>query len=75
MVYIDIVQDGLLITLNCHKGSEKGEFFQLVIDANTKKVLKKPSEPDIDASAAYSHIYSMLRDGKPLPAHTVASWG
>ena len=75
MVYIDIVQDGPFITLNCHKGSEKGEFFQLVIDANTKKVLKKPSEPDIDASAAYSHVYSMLRDGKPLPAHTVASWG
>lgn len=41
MVYIDIVQDGLLITLNCHKGSEKGEFFQLVIDANTKKGVKK----------------------------------
>lgn len=27
MVYIDIIQDGLFITLNCHKGSEKGEFF------------------------------------------------
>ena len=75
MVYIDIVQDGLLITLNCHKGSEKGEFFFFFFNANTKKVLKKPSEPDIDASTAYSHVYSMMRDGKPLPAHTVASWG
>ena len=73
MVFIDIVQDELFITLNCHKGSEQGEFFQLIIDARTKKVMKKPKEPDIDASIAYSHIYTMMKNGKPLPAHTVAS--
>ena len=75
MVFIDIIQDELFITLNCHKGSEQGEFFQLVIDARTKKVIKKPPNPDIDATIAYSHIYAMLKDGKPLPTHTVAAWG
>lgn len=75
MVYIDIIQDGLFITLNCHKGTENGEFFQLVIDARTKNVIKKPAEPDIDASIAYSHIYAMMRNGVQLPSHTVASWG
>lgn len=75
MVYIDIIQDEGLITLNCHKGSEQGDFFQLVVDSNTKRVVEKPSEPDIDASTAYSHIYAMLTNGEPLPNHTVASWG
>ena len=75
MVFIDIIQDELFVTLTCHKGSEQGEFFQLVIDKRTKKVIKKPSEPDIDASTAYSHIYAMMRDGVQLPSHTVASWG
>ncbi len=75
MVYIDIIQNESFITLNCHKGSEKGEFFQLVIDAHTKKVIEKPAEPDIDVSCAYSHIYSMLRNNEPLPTHTVAAWG
>lgn len=75
MVYIDIVQDGAFIILNCHKGSENGAFFQLVIDADTQQIVKKPAEPDIDASIAYSHIYAMLREGMELPAHTVAAWG
>ena len=42
---------------------------------NNYKVIKRPPNPDIDASAAYSHIYSMLREGKKLPSQTVASWG
>ncbi len=75
MIYIDILQDGLFITLNCHKGSKNGDFFQLVIDPRTKKVIKKPKNPDIDASTAYAHIYALLREGKPLPSQTVASWG
>ena len=75
MVYIDIIQNGIYITLNCHKGSETGEFFQLVINADTKEVVKKPENSDIDASTAYSHVYMLLRSGKPLPEKTVASWG
>jgi hypothetical protein len=63
MVFMDIVQDGLFITLNCHKGSKDGEFFRLVIDAETKQVVERPDKPDIDASAAYSHIYSMMKSG------------
>lgn len=75
MVYIDIIQEGFYITLNCHKGSEQGEFFQLVIDSRTKEVIKRPEKSDIDASTAYSHVYSMLKNGIELPAHTVAAWG
>lgn len=75
MIYISIIQDGLFITLNCHKGTKDGEFFQLVIDPRTKKVLKKPSEPDIDVSTAYSHVYALLKSGEPLPSETVAAWG
>lgn len=75
MVFIDVMQDGHFVTLNCHKGSENGEFFQLVIDSRTRQVVKKPENPDIDASTAYSHIYSMLKNGEELPAHTVAAWG
>ena len=75
MVYIDVIQDGTVITLNCHKRTEDGEFFQLVIDALSRKVLQKPENPDIDVSAAYSHIYMMLRSGEPFPDKTVAAWG
>ena len=75
MIYIDIISDGQFITLNCHKGSMDGEFFQLVIDAQTKEVVKRPDKPDIDVSTAYAHIYAMLREGIELPSHTVASWG
>lgn len=75
MVNIEIIQNGSLITLNCHKGYEDGEFFQLEIDAATKEVVKRPAEPDIDASTAYSHVYGLLKSGEPLPAKTVAAWG
>lgn len=75
MVYIDITQTDFFITLNCHKGSENGEFFQLIIDPYSKKVIKKPENPDIDASIAYSHVYMLLRSGEPLPKKTVAAWG
>ena len=75
MVYIDILQNDLFIILNCHKGSENGEFFQIIIDSQTKQVIKKPSNPDIDVSTAYSHVYALLRDGKQLPIKTVAAWG
>ena len=27
MIYIDIIQEGSFVTLNCHKGSKDGEFF------------------------------------------------
>lgn len=75
MVYITVIDEGNLVTLNCHKNSRDGEFFQLVIDANTREVVKKPAEPDIDVSAAYSHIYTLLKSGDPLPKETVAAWG
>ena len=75
MVYIDIINEGSSITLNCHKGSEEGEFFQMVIDTSSRRLIQRPEEPDIDASVAYGHVYAMLRDGIPLPSKTVAAWG
>lgn len=75
MVYITVIDNGTSITLNCNKGSKTGDFFQLVIDKNTREVIKKPEYADIDASAAYSHIYSLMKAGKPLPKETVAAWG
>lgn len=75
MVYISIIEDGLFITLNCHKGTKDGEFFQLIIDPKSKKVIKRPSKPDMDASIAYSHVYMLLKSGEPLPKETVAAWG
>jgi hypothetical protein len=75
MVYINIIEDESTITLNCHKGSKEGEFFQLVIDPQTREVIKRPEKTDIDASTAYSHVYMLLKAGKPLPKETVAAWG
>lgn len=75
MVYISIIQEGTNIILNCHKGSKNGDYFKLVIDINSKKIIEKPSNYDIDASIAYSHIYMLLKSGEPLPRETVAAWG
>lgn len=75
MVYINIIQNESSIVLNCHKGTKDGEYFQLVIDPSTSKVIERPAKSDIDASAAYSHVYSMLKNGTPLPKETVAAWG
>lgn len=75
MVYINIVQDGVYVTLNCNKGSQNGEYFKLIIDSRTKEVIERPISADMDASIAYAHIYAMMRDGIELPKHTVAAWG
>lgn len=75
MVYITIEENNSFIILNCHKGRKNGDFFRLVIDAETKEVVERPVNPDIDASIAYSHVYMLLKSGKPLPKETVAAWG
>ena len=75
MVFIDIIQDGHLLILNCHKNSEDGEFFQLIVDSRTREILQAPEYPDMDASVAYSHIRGLLSSGKPIPTKTVAAWG
>jgi hypothetical protein len=75
MVFITILEEGNIITLNCHKGSKDGEFFQLVVDASTMDIIKKPSKPDIDASVTYSHICDLIESGAPLPKESVAAWG
>lgn len=75
MVYININQTESVIVLDCHKGSENGEAFRLIIDPVTRKLLEKPENPDIDASAAYSRVYNLLADGAALPKKTVAAWG
>ena len=75
MVYIRIVCENEGIVLHCYKGSEDGEYFKLVIDSKTKEIIERPEGPDIDASAAYSHVYNLLCSGEPLPKKTVAAWG
>ncbi len=75
MVYIDIVQNENMIILDCHKEYEDGEYFQIIMDAKTGRLVKHSEFPDIDASAAYSCVYRILRDGKTLPKRTVAEWG
>lgn len=75
MVYIEVIDNGLSIILNCHKKTKDGDFFQLVIDAITYEVIEKPQDYDIDVSIAYAHIYGLLKEGKPLPNNTVACWG
>ena len=75
MVFISIIQEENIIILNCHKGSKDGEFFQLVVDATTMDIIKRPSKPDIDASVTYSHICDLIESGSPLPKETVAAWG
>ena len=75
MVYISVAQDDDYIILNCHKGSKEVEFFKLVIDPITKRVIEKPDELDINVSVAYSHIFKLLSSGEPLPSETVAAWG
>lgn len=74
MVFINVIQRDPIV-LDCHKHREDGESFRLVIDPKTKDVIEKPEDPDIDASAAYSRVYSYLKAGKPLPDKLVAEWG
>ena len=52
-----------------------GEFLQLVIDRATKQLIKRPKDPDMDASIAYSHVYDLLKANQPLPSETIAAWG
>ena len=51
------------------------EQLQIQVDAKTKEVVQRPSNPDIDASTAYSHVYALMKSGNPLPKETVAAWG
>ena len=75
MVFINVVKEDPMIVLDCHKQTEDGEYFRLVIDPKTKEVIEKPDDYDIDATTAYSRIFGYLMKNKPLPKRTVAEWG
>jgi hypothetical protein len=75
MVHINITEEDSVVILDCYKGINYEEYFRLVVDKNTRKVIEKPENSDIDVSAAYSHVYMMLKNGIPLPESTVAAWG
>lgn len=75
MIYISIINNETNIILNCHKGTKDGEFFRLVIDLDSKRVIERPDHSDIDVSTAYSHVYRLLKSGNELPKETVAAWG
>lgn len=74
MVYVSISEDEKNVILDCHKSRPDGDYFQLVIDKATRELVNHPA-PDIDKSAAYSCVWNLLREGKPLPKETVAEWG
>lgn len=75
MVFIELTQKENLIIADCHKGTEDGEYFQLVIDSISKECISAPEKKDIDVSATYSCIYNLLKEGNPLPKKTVSAWG
>lgn len=75
MVFIELSRQGDLIIADCHKGTKNGEYFQLIIDSVSKECISSPEEKDIDVSIAYSRIYHLLKEGKPLPKETSAEWG
>lgn len=61
------------ITLDCEKPN--GQHFELVVDADTFDIIKKPKSPDIDASAVYSRVYKLLSAGKQIPETFSSDWG
>lgn len=75
MVHMHIYRNGKNIIADCQKDGEAEEFFQLVIDPETKEIEKIPAGPDIDASAAASRLYKIMEDEDPLPIDTVSAWG
>ena len=75
MINIEITQQDGLIIANCRKATKNGEYFQLIIDSVSKECISSPEEKNIDVSVAYSRIYHLLKDGKPLPKEISAEWG
>ncbi|MBR1634978.1 MAG: hypothetical protein IJ682_07965 [Lachnospiraceae bacterium] len=41
MIYIDVVTESPVIVLDCHKHTEDGEYFRLVIDPETEEVIEE----------------------------------
>lgn len=75
MVFINLKQDNNFVIMECHKGSEDGEYFRMIIDKNTREVIERPKNIGVDESTAYSHVNRLLRSGRPLPQKTVSEWG
>lgn len=75
MVKIQIKENELVVILDCYKNCDPSKYFQLIIDKETKELIERPQTPDIDASVAYSCVYSLLIEGKQLPKETFAEWG
>mgnify|MGYP004532703381 CR=1 FL=1 len=75
MIYISISQNETSIILDCHKKTKDGAYFRLVIERMTRRVIERPDNLDADVSAAYAHVYRLLKNNEPLPAETVAAWG
>ena len=74
MVHINFTQQGNRIILDCTKMTN-GEKFRLVLNRTTLELIERPDYPDIDASAAYSHICGLLRKGGSIPDESCAAWG
>ena len=75
MVLINIEQVDGKVIMNCHKNTEDGEFFRMILDAETGKVLERPDYVGVDESTAYGHVLRLIKLGQPLPKKTASEWG
>lgn len=74
MIRIKIIESATLIYLDCIK-TENGNAFTVTIDKETRRVIDRTTNSDMDISTVYSCICSYLEQNKPLPKEAVASWG
>lgn len=74
MIRIKIIESATLIYLDCIK-TENGDTFTVTIDKETRKVIDRTTNSDMDISTVYSCICSYLEQNKTLPKEAVAAWG
>ena len=75
MVLINIEQVDGKVIMNCYKHTEDGEYFRMILDAGSGKVLERPDYVGVDESTAYGHVLRLIKSGQPLPQNTVSEWG
>ena len=75
MVFIDIEQVDGKVIMNCYKHTEDGEYFRIILDAESGKVLERPDYVGVDESTASGHVLRLIKLGQPLPKKTASEWG
>ena len=75
MVFINMQQEAGKVIINRYKHTEDGEYFRMILDAGSGKVLERPDYVGVDESTAYGHVLRLIKSGQPLPKNTVSEWG